>query len=83
MTDKKAIFKEVDLPPDPTRGLAGKHEKCAKNNLELLKVGQHVKKFFFPTARCFCEAVWLGKAAALGYVIVGQQITALTRFRKA
>ena len=27
--------------------------------------------------------MWLGKAAALGHVIAGQQITALTRFRKA
>jgi hypothetical protein len=46
MTDKKAIFKEVDLPPDPTRGLASKHEKCANNNFKLLKVGHQVKFLF-------------------------------------
>jgi TPR repeat protein len=27
--------------------------------------------------------MWLGKAAALGHVIAGEQVTALTRFRKA
>jgi len=27
--------------------------------------------------------MWLGKAAALGHIIAGEQVTALTRFRKA
>ena len=79
--DLALLFLEADRPDIGLHWLtlaAGQGHSDAMHNLSKLCIqGSGTPK------NDSLGLMWLGRAAALGHVIAGEQVTALTRFRKA